>query len=171
MPPYELVSEVPRHLLEEVINGKYSTELTTAEKAVLESVPPPMQQWFKQAVNDFYLPLRSVVRQDTIGNHHSKLSFLETLVAELLPATAYEGSKGAHVKNMRARYEKKQSIAPSSSLHRRPGKSFDDALPAALQAYKKIVVTNLGIHLKRNLPFSYLSPSSVLHGIEGRLPG
>ena len=164
MPRYTTTTYVDRRTLEGVVDGNYSKELGTEERALLDNVPEYLMPWFERAVvENFYLPLRGIMKKpaETLGR----------LVVELSPQPQGTQVQVQRKSTIRMGFGyKKECSKFSSRRNATAGKSFEESVEEALSDYRTGVVSAISVSLRdRDALFKYVPPNQVIESLRYRL--
>lgn len=124
---------VDPHILEQIVTGGYSADLSEEEQSLLARVPVQLKPWVEEVVvGEFYLPLRGVIWYGE--------ATLAGLIAELLPAEAareFMQDDQVHEQTLREIFNSRRERGRYSSLRPVHGNmTFEEAVRTELLRYR-----------------------------------
>ncbi|MBI3036481.1 hypothetical protein HYY73_01840 [Candidatus Woesearchaeota archaeon] len=164
---YMPTSYVHHSILKNIVDGNYEKQLTTGETALIERVPPDARPWFERVViEDFYLPLRGIMRQPT--------ETLEWLIVEVFQEEIGKAQDNGH------KIKRGLTLRGSFGYHEKTGLysglkkhgenvTFEELIENALTAYREVTMVNIETFLQSGNSFKYVSPKQMTTSIAARM--
>ena len=161
MPKNIGITRVSKGVLDSIILGSFDRELSTEERALLETVQEGKRPWFERVVvSEYYLALRGVVRSYPIRqNEGHGTQFLQMLINHFALVKLTENDRkvlGWSTPLMRT-YEKNTA------------KPFEVAVEDALRDHRKAVVTLIKNAVDNEFRFPYLPLYSVIVALREKI--
>ncbi len=175
------IAYVQPEILAQIVNGTYDKTLSEAEAGRIESVPENLRPWFHAVVEQFYLPLRGIVknfRKSSPGA--SGTDFLDMLVEQLTQEGTsgqingnYGNSKIRSTKTLiRASYRYKQGFSVGSFIGKKSTSvPFEGAADSAMADYLAAIKTRVENSAIYNSNFRFIGVGNLRDSLRVKILG